>query len=36
MIAEGNVVKQFGEDQNSLGQCMGEAIMEGFLKRKSF
>ena len=36
LIQKGNIAHQEGEDQSKLGQCMGEAITNGYLKRKTF
>jgi len=36
MLAQGNIEKQDGPDQNLIQQCIGQALFDGNLKRKTF
>ena len=35
-MSKGNILKSSGQDQVLLGKCMGQAVFDGNLKRKSF
>ena len=36
IMSKGNILKSSGQDQVLLGKCMGQAVFDGNLKRKSF
>lgn len=36
MLAQGKVISQSASDQHALQQCIGSAVLDGNLKRKSF
>lgn len=35
-MANGNILKSSGDDQTLLGKCLGQAVLDGNLKRKAF